>query len=251
MKNIQISKRLKYVSDFITPGLILADIGTDHGFIPIYMVLDGKIPKAYAMDINEGPLERATEHIFENGLGDVIETRLSDGLHKLKGGEAQSVLIAGMGGALIIKILTEGVHALEGVEELILSPHTEADLVRAFLKTTDFIIEKEGMVVDAGKYYVVIKARRRKSEEEGLLYVKENKAPNEMEEELYKVLCTKYGRMLLEEKNIILKEYLAKELCTYNRIYEGLKSNENEAGLKRKKEIYEILEHLNAAINIL
>ena len=104
MKNIQISKRLKYVADFITPGLVLADIGTDHGFIPIYMVLDGKTPKAYAMDINEGPLERAKEHILEKKLEDKIETRLSDGLNKLSGGEAQSVLIAGMGGALIIKI---------------------------------------------------------------------------------------------------------------------------------------------------
>ena len=65
MKNIQLSKRLQYVADFITPGLVLADIGTDHGFIPIYMVLADKTPKAFAMDINEGPLERATEHIRE------------------------------------------------------------------------------------------------------------------------------------------------------------------------------------------
>ena len=251
MKNIQISKRLKYVADFITPGLVLADIGTDHGFIPIYMVLDGKTPKAYAMDINEGPLERAKEHILEKKLEDKIETRLSDGLNKLRGGEAQSVLIAGMGGALIIKILSEGGHALKGVEELILSPHTEADLVREFLKNTEFIIEKEGMVIDAGKYYVVIKARRRKIGEEGFLYEKEDKSPQGLEEELYRRLCIKYGRILLEEKNLILKEFLNKELGTYNKIYEGLKSNVTEAGLKRREEIYEILEHLKAAINIL
>lgn len=251
MKNIQISKRLKYVADFITPGLVLADIGTDHGFIPIYMVLDGKTPKAYAMDINEGPLERAKEHILEKKLEDKIETRLSDGLNKLSGGEAQSVLIAGMGGALIIKILSEGGHALKGVEELILSPHTEADLVREFLKNTEFIIEKEGMVIDAGKYYVVIKARRRKIGEEGFLYEKEDKSPQGLEEELYRRLCIKYGRILLEEKNLILKEFLNKELSTYSKIYEGLKCNENEAGLKRREEISEILEDLKTAINIL
>ena len=90
------------------------------------------------MDINEGPLERATEHIEEKGLGDKIETRLSDGLQKLNGNEAEAVLIAGMGGSLVIKILDEGKHALEGVKELVLSPHTEADLVREYLKTTDF-----------------------------------------------------------------------------------------------------------------
>ena len=251
MKNIQLSKRLQYVSDFITPGLVLADIGTDHGFIPIYMVLAGKSPRAYAMDINEGPLERATEHIREYGLEDKIETRLSDGLMKLEGNKAEAVLIAGMGGALVIKILTEGKHALEGVKELILSPHTEADLVREFLKTTDFVIEKEGMVIDAGKYYVVIKARRRKEDEQGLLYEKENKGPKGVDEELYKTLCTKYGRILLEEKDAILKELLIKEFGTYSSVREGLLNNETEAGLKRRKEIEEILEHLNAAINIL
>ena len=251
MKNIQLSKRLQYVADFITPGLVLADIGTDHGFIPIYMVLADKSPKAFAMDINEGPLERATEHIEEKGLGDKIETRLSDGLQKLNGNEAESVLIAGMGGSLVIKILDEGKHALEGVKELVLSPHTEADLVRGYLKTTDFVIEKEGMVIDAGKYYVVIKARRREENEQGLLYINENEAPEGVEEELYKTLCTKYGRLLLEEKNPILKELLTKELGTYNSIYEGLKNNETEAGLKRRTEIQNILEHLNEAINIL
>lgn len=251
MKNIQLSKRLQYVADFITPGLVLADIGTDHGFIPIYMVFADKTPKAFAMDINEGPLERAIEHIEEKGLGDKIETRLSDGLQKLNGNEAEAVLIAGMGGSLVIKILDEGKHALEGVKELVLSPHTEADLVREYLKTTDFVIEKEGMVIDAGKYYVVIKARRREENEQGLLYINENEAPEGVEEELYKTLCTKYGRLLLEEKNPILKELLTKELGTYNSIYEGLKNNETEAGLKRRTEIQNILEHLNEAINIL
>ena len=251
MKNIQLSKRLQYVADFITPGLVLADIGTDHGFIPIYMVLAGKTPRAYAMDINEGPLERATEHIKEKSLENEIETRLSDGLMKLNGNEAESVLIAGMGGSLIIKILSEGKHALEGVKELVLSPHTEADLVREFLLTTDFVIEKEGMVIDAGKYYVVIKARRREENEKGLLYENECKAPEGVDEELYKTLCTKYGRILLEEKNPILKELLGKEVNTYNSIREGLLSNETDAGLKRREEIEEILEHLSAAINIL
>lgn len=251
MKNIQLSKRLQYVADFITPGLVLADIGTDHGFVPIYMILAGKTPRAYAMDINEGPLERATEHIREKGLDKEIETRLSDGLMKLNGNEAESVLIAGMGGSLIIKILSEGKHALEGVKELILSPHTEADLVREFLKTTDFVIEKEGMVIDAGKYYVVIRARRREVNEQGLLYEKENKVPEGVEEELYKILCTKYGRILLEQKNPILKELLAKEFDTYSSIRKGLLNNETDAGLKRREEIEEILEHLSAAINIL
>ena len=146
MKDIQLSKRLKYVADFITPSYVLADIGTDHGFVPIYQVLHRDTPKVYAMDINKGPLERADEHIKEAGLEGKIETRLSDGMHKLKKGEAESVLIAGMGGALMVKILTEGKEALEDVKELVLSPHTEADLVRCFIRESHFVIDKEGMV---------------------------------------------------------------------------------------------------------
>lgn len=254
MKNIQLSKRLKFVADFITSGYVLADIGTDHGFIPIHMVLEGKTPRAYGMDINKGPLSRADEHIKEAGLEDKIETRLSDGLEKLQANEAETVLIAGMGGSLIIKILTEGEHALHGVKELVLSPHTEADLVREFLMKSDFIIIREGMVVDAGKYYVVLKARRRTEDDvEGVLYANATDVclPSGVTSQLFDTLCIKYGKLLLQEKNPVLKEFLKKEKNTYNIILSGLKNNESEAGIKRKEEIEEILRQIEAAIIIL
>lgn len=252
MKNVQLSKRMKFVADFITPGNILADIGTDHGFIPIHMVLEGKIDKAYALDINKGPLARADEHIKEYGLSEKIETRLSDGLHKLNANEAQTVLIAGMGGSLIIKILSEGEHALEGVNELVLSPHTEADLVREFLGKSDFIIDREGMVYDAEKYYVVIGARRRKAGERGIYaHMRSIELPEGISEEVFEALCIKYGRLLLCEKNQVLRDFLVKEKNKYNIIYNELSNNKSETGVKRQHEVSNILEQIDIALSIL
>ena len=107
---IKISERLMTVASLVSRDHVLADVGTDHGYVPIYLILQGKIKKAIAMDINRGPLERAREHISLYGMGDYIETRLSDGVEALALGEADSILIAGMGGGLVIRIeqRTEG-----------------------------------------------------------------------------------------------------------------------------------------------
>ena len=105
MKEVQISRRLKTVAGLVGLDMVLADVGCDHGYIPIYLMQKRQIPKAIAMDVNEGPLLRAKEHIQEWGLEEYIETRLSDGVKALQPGEVQSIVIAGMGGRLILKIL--------------------------------------------------------------------------------------------------------------------------------------------------
>ncbi|MBE5940039.1 MAG: SAM-dependent methyltransferase [Lachnospiraceae bacterium] len=155
---MQLSERLTAVAGFVTEGNRLADIGTDHGYVPIYLVEQGKIPSAIAMDINKGPLERAKEHIKEYNFTDKIQVRLSDGLEKLEAGEADTVLIAGMGGNLIVRILQNGSKALQNIKELVLSPHSEIDIVREYLCQNKYEIVEENMVYDSGKYYTVIKA---------------------------------------------------------------------------------------------
>lgn len=244
MKETQLSKRLQYVADFITPEYILADIGTDHGFVPIYQVKCKGTPKAYAMDINKGPLERADEHIAEAGLKDKIETRLSDGMHKLGRGEAESILIAGMGGELMVKILTEGAHALETAKELILSPHTEADLVRCFIRDSHFVIDREGMVFDAGKYYVVLHARRANRDELQKMYVMDSLCEDNRDYaaagEMWKSYI-RFGKLLIAEKPDVFIEFLNKELNTYRNIVAGIENNKTEAGIKRKQEVEELI----------
>ena len=159
---VKLSKRLERIASFVQPGSRVADIGTDHGYVPIWLVQKGVCPSALAMDVRKGPLERAEEHVEEVGLSGKIELRLSDGLAKLKAGEADTVVIAGMGGKLTCRILEQGRHVWEnwseGKERLILSPQSEQDEVRHFLEKQGFLILREAMLLDEGKYYIVLEA---------------------------------------------------------------------------------------------
>lgn len=143
----------------VTPGSRLADVGCDHAYIPIALCGEGRIPSALAMDVKSGPLIRAQEHIKASGWDDRIETRMSDGIEALQEDEADTVMIAGMGGLLIKRILTE--HAIPAsVTELILAPQSEVSDVRSCIRELGFSITDEDMVLEDGKYYPIIKALR-------------------------------------------------------------------------------------------
>lgn len=158
MMKIQLSKRMDRLAGLVTAGNRLADVGTDHGYIPIALMQSGEIPSAIAMDINQGPLDRARDHIREQHLDTYITTRLSDGLTFLQDGEADTVLIAGMGGALTVHILEGGAHCLASVKELILQPQSEIWLVREWLCEHGYKITDEDIVLDEGKYYPMMRA---------------------------------------------------------------------------------------------
>ncbi len=155
---MELSKRLYRVAMAVTPGKRLADIGTDHGYVPIFLVEKELIPSAIAMDINKGPLERAVDHINSQGLQGRISTRLSDGMKELKAGEADTVTIAGMGGDLMCRILSARKDLLDGGMELILQPQSEWFKVRHLLHDYGYAIEKEWFLKEDGKYYVIMKA---------------------------------------------------------------------------------------------
>lgn len=227
---IKLSKRLLAVAELVTPGKTVADVGTDHGYIPIYLVERGLCKKAVAMDVNAGPLLRAEEHIKESGLEQYITTRRSDGVRALKKGEADSVVIAGMGGGLVIKILTEGREILSSVEELILQPQSDVDKVRHFLFDSGYRITKENMILEDGKYYPmmhVIKSR---------------------ENETYPECFFKYGGCLIREKNQVLCQYLKKEESQLLSIKERLLPEQEKEHIKvRLKEIEEELSLIKEA----
>ena len=136
----------------ITPGLAVADIGCDHAYLPIYLAREGISPHVIACDINAGPVVRAKENVEDVELGDRIEIRHGDGLTVVSPGEVKSVVLAGMGGRLMIRILTDGADVLAKCEELIMQPQSEVDALRHFLQDNGWRIISEDMVAEEDKY---------------------------------------------------------------------------------------------------
>ncbi|MCR5835913.1 MAG: class I SAM-dependent methyltransferase [Lachnospiraceae bacterium] len=224
---MKLSKRLELVAKMVSPGGVIADIGTDHGYVPIYLIENNKCDRVFAADINKGPLERADAHIRECGLSDKIETVLSDGMVKLQGKNINKVIVAGMGGELICKIIDSS-PIIEEIDEMVLSPHSDIYKVRKCILEKGFCIIDERMVKDAGKYYIVIKCIRTDSKESfqhGCGY-------DEFE--------LTYGRMLFENKDEVFFEYLNNKIDKYNSIMQGLGDSDSARAkyeeLSRKSE---------------
>ena len=233
-----LSKRLYMVASFVTPGYRLADVGCDHAYTSIYLVRHGIIPKAIAMDINEGPLERASLNIEAYGYKELIETRLSNGLEKLNNLEADTILIAGMGGELMVKILTDGMEKVLNVKELVLQPQSEPSLVRHFLHDIGFQIIDEDICIDDGKFYTVIHAVNLSSQ--GL---------DPTERESYERDCFyRFGKVLLTKKHPVLKEYLKDQYKKAMIIQNSLESNQTENTKERLPEFMKELEVLEDAL---
>ncbi len=229
---MQLSKRLQTVADTVTKGNSVADIGCDHAYIAIYLIEKAIAPKVIAMDINKGPLQRADENIKARGYVNRIETRLSDGLDKLNLGEVDTVLMAGIGGALMIRILEEGKKVLESVKELVLSPQSEINQVRKYLHDNHFAIMEEKMVLDEGKYYVIIKA-----------------AKTSQKEEYERQVFYQYGKLLLERKEPVLLDYLKREERLNLEIVDKLKESPGQRSDTRLMEVEETLKLIREAFS--
>ena len=151
-------KRLDKVASLID-GRVLADIGTDHGKLPVELILSGKIDKAFASDINEGPLSQAAALIEENSLSEKIKTVLADGISGIDLKEVSDISICGMGGELISSILENSFSKEYSRINFILNPMTRDDELRRYLSGRGFFIEKEVSAIQSGRVYTVIKAK--------------------------------------------------------------------------------------------
>lgn len=189
---MELSKRLMAVADLVTAGSFIADIGTDHGYVPIYLMKHGRIRGAIASDVNQGPLERARRHIVQEGLEGQVKLRLSDGLKSIGEDEADTIVAAGMGGGLIVRILDEGGKTAEALKECVLQPQSEVWKVRKYLACHGWTVKAEDMVEEEHKFYPMMKAVRG--------------VPERYEE--YEYI---YGKKLLELKHPVLKRFLLQE----------------------------------------
>ncbi len=220
---MQLSQRLSSVASMVTAGNCLADVGTDHGYVPIYLYERKIIPHAIAMDVNRGPLERAKLHIAESGMSKAIETRLSDGLAALRAGEADTALIAGMGGPLMIRILSSFPEVTASLKELVLQPQSEIESVRVWLYEQGYEIVEEHMVFEEGKYYPMFRAVK-----------------NPDAKRLSK-LEYRFGRLEVLKEPLVLKDYLTRELKNKREIIHKLEAESTSKAFCRIQEIKEEL----------
>lgn len=207
----------------VTVGYPTVDIGTDHAYIPIYLVKNQLVPRAIAMDINEGPLRRAREHVIASGLSGQVVLRLSDGLRALEPGEAKSAILAGMGGGLAIRILSDCRETASGLSECILQPQSEIAKVRAFLLGEGFTFLQEDMVLEDGKFYPVMKVRPPVRE----VHIPIDWTQTELQ----------YGKLLLEGRNRVLKQFLEKEILLKRRIMGELDEQKSCRAKERIEEL--------------
>lgn len=197
MQNIVLSNRMEAVVNLVSPqSFVVADVGCDHAYVSIALVKRGLAQRVIAMDVKQGPLAIAKNNICGQGLDGKIELRLGDGIAKLLPGEADVIVIAGMGGLLIKRILENGKSVLKFEKKrpcLILQPQSDIDKVRIFLLQHAYHIVQEKMLLEDGKFYTIIKA-----------------LPG-AEQSVYDAVETVYGRWNLENRDSTLFQYLQKE----------------------------------------
>ena len=187
-----LSLRLSAVASMVTPGLRVADVGCDHGYLAIHLISNNISPHVIAMDVNRGPLDRAEKNVGEAGLEDDIELRLSDGLCKVDPGEVDSVVMAGMGGLLMINIIENSSAVCDKLSEMILQPQSEVAKVRHYLVDNGYRIISEDIVYEDEKFYPMMKVIH------GDMY---------LEKDVY----YRFGKILLHEEHPVLRQYLRYE----------------------------------------
>lgn len=227
---MQLSLRLSAIADMVTEGNRLVDVGCDHGYLPVYLVQNGKIPAAIAMDVRKGPLSRAQEHIRQYGLEEYIKTRLSDGLGAIEAGEGDTLVIAGMGGPLMERILTDGASVRDSFSELILQPQSDIPHFRRFIQNEGWEIVEENMIEEEGKFYPMMRVQKAQMP---LIEKRKSDLSYSLEEA--------FGKFLLDSGNLVLLQYLKRELRIREEILEKLEkaatAAERMAQVKEEKQL--------------
>lgn len=192
------------------PADTICDVGCDHGYAAISFLKRGTAKRVIAMDVNKGPLEQAKRNARLYGVSEQLELRLSDGLQEVVPGEADAFLCAGMGGRLMVRIMTEGREVMAHMSGAVLQPQSELNIVRRYVYENDWHIVKEDMVFEPdgteegeGKYYP-------------MMYIEPGR------EAIPDELSLLYGPMLIKQKHPVLLQYLTFSLKTKEKVLEKL-----------------------------
>ena len=225
---MELSKRLKFIASHIEKCKSIADIGTDHGYIPIYAVKNNLCESAIASDINKDPVRKSKLNISLEGLSEKIETRLGGGLEPIKTKEVDGIIIAGMGGNLIRDILEEGKNKLPFFKFIILQPAQNPEVLREYLYNNGYKILEEDLCFDEGIYYELFKV------------VKNNEEHTKVDNIFYE-----FSPILLKKKHTLMFPYLESKEEKYKKIL-GFIKDDSESAKKRKEEIKEKLNFIES-----
>ncbi|MHB8064986.1 MAG: tRNA (adenine(22)-N(1))-methyltransferase [Ruminiclostridium sp.] len=157
--NLILKGRLKLLADKVPNCDVIADIGTDHAYLPIYLIQQGVCKRAIASDVRLGPVNAANNNINIYKMKDKIETRLGSGLDTIAENEAEVIIIAGMGGTLLIELLEANEQKAHKAASLILQPMIDIDVVRKWLYDHKFDIYDEELIAEGAKIYCVLSAK--------------------------------------------------------------------------------------------
>lgn len=230
----QLSERLKRVASHVPVGAVLADIGSDHAYLPCYLALKGDIKGGIAGEVVKGPYESALKQVRQEGLQDKIQVRLASGLAAIEKNDGiTAVTIAGMGGPLITSILEEGKAKLEGVGRLVLQPNVHAKSIREWAVSNSWTIKDEEILKENDKIYEI-------------LVLEPSSSPVTLSE---KDLLM--GPILLQERSSVFKEKWIRESSQWKRIILSMESTEQSVEiLEKKKELVDKIRLVEGVLQI-
>lgn len=228
---MKLTDRLLKIASLVSKGKKIADIGTDHGYIPVYLLNKGTIPFAILADVNKGPLENARKEVKYNNLTDKTDLRLGSGIEVLKKDEVDEIIIAGMGGILISELLEANKEVAHSVDKLILQPMQAQEELRKYLLGNGYEIVNEVLVKEDFRIYEIIETK----------YTGKNTI---LEDEIY----FEVSKKLIENNDPLLKEFIDKKIYKYNSIIKKLEGKNGEAVEAKRNDTKAIIEKLNKLI---
>lgn len=217
---MDLSIRLKMIINQVDECSSIVDVGTDHGYVPIYLVKNHICGRAVASDINNGPIEKAQINVNFEGLKDKISCRLGTGLKTVEKGEVEGVIIAGMGGNLTRDILLQDWEKVRGYKFLILQPAQNPEVLREFLYNNEFEILNEDLCFEDNKFYELFKVKYSTSSYR-------MKIDSELDYEV--------SQILREKHHPLLNKFIQNKIEKYENIAEYIKENTESARLRKSQ----------------
>ena len=227
---MNIGSRLEAIGALVPQGSILADIGTDHAYLPVWLLQQGRILRAIAGDIAEGPCLAAGNTVSMYGMKDRVEVRLGSGLKVLQNGEVNCIAIAGMGASTMIDILTEDLPLAQEAETLILQPMAGAPSLRAWLVAHGWSLQAEELVEEGRHLYEIIVAVRGQA-----------KSYTRAEMEI--------GPLLIAKQHPLLKQQFTKVLTGYKKLLQNMSKSEQAVASAKYADYAQLVQEVEELAN--